>query len=296
MGGASASGTPGVRVGQPWTGSAGIQRTTRAIMQQAPAHHPTRAVPEFNAHPKLQPNPNAPGRSSDKPATAAAVPTAPKLAVGTSFTGATLAEEQLGAGGFVPPDSMGAVGPSQFLVAVNGKVKVLSKTGSVGQLNTDLNTFFSSVMSPAPAGGETDTTDPRVRYDTLSGKWFVTCIDVSFDSLGNVQGNNRILMAVSDGPTITNSTVWTFFDFQQNLASSTGDNGALADFDTLGIDANALYMGANMFNPSGGYLQLECLRDPEELRHERRPDRRDGLPRRRERGHRRWTVHSSGRR
>ena len=174
VGGSGATRNSRLRVGQPRTGAAGIRRTTREIMQLPQAHQPTHAVPKLGIHPKLQPNPNAPAHASDK-SIAAAIATSPKLAVGTSFTGATLAEEQLGAGGFVPPDSMGAVGPTQFLVGVNGKIKVLSKTGTVGQLNTDLNTFFSSVMTPPPAGGDTETTDPRVRYDTLSGKWFVTC-------------------------------------------------------------------------------------------------------------------------
>ena len=255
VGGSGATRNSRLRVGQPRTGAAGIRRTTREIMQLPQAHQPTHAVPKLGIHPKLQPNPNAPAPASDK-SIAAAIATSPKLAVGTSFTGATLAEEQIGAGGFVPPDSMGAVGPTQFLVGVNGKIKVLSKTGTVGQLNTDLNTFFSSVMTPPPAGGDTETTDPRVRYDTLSGKWFVTAIDVSFDSVGNVQGSNRFLIAVSDGPTITNTTVWTFFQFQGDTGTTGADldNGALADFDTLGIDANALYMGANMFDPSGGFL------------------------------------------
>ncbi len=36
--------------------------------------------------------------------------------LGTSFTGATLSES-----GFVPPDSMGAVGPTQYVVLVNGR-------------------------------------------------------------------------------------------------------------------------------------------------------------------------------
>jgi hypothetical protein len=250
--GSGATRSTGVRVGQPWTGAAGIRRTTQQIMRQAPAHKPTHAPPKFNAQLKLEPNPNGRSTTGDKALSAAV--TGPKLAVGTSFTGGTLAEEDAGAGGWVPPDTMGAVGPTQFLVVLNGMVKVLSKTGSVGSLNTDLNTFFSSVLTPPPAGGETDTTDPRVRYDKLSGRWIVQCIDLTFDQFGNVQQNNRFLIAISDSSTISNATVWTFFQFQQNLVSSTGDNNLFADFDTLGVDANALYLGANMFDSSDNYI------------------------------------------
>src|SRR4051812_16106918 len=89
VGGAGAIRDNGVRAGHPWTGAAGIQRTTRQIMQQARRHHATRAVREFDAPLNLHRNPNAP--SSDK--TVASVAAAsPRLAVGTSFTGGTLAE------------------------------------------------------------------------------------------------------------------------------------------------------------------------------------------------------------
>ena len=247
MGGAGASGDSGVRVGQPWTGAAGIHRTTRAIMQQATAHHSTRALPEFDANLHRQSNPNSPARTPDEALGAAL--TGPKLSVGTSFTGATLLEEENSTGGFVPPDSMGAVGPTQFLVVVNGKIKVFSKTGTVGALNTSLNSFFSSVVS---SGVDVQTTDPRVRYDALSGKWIVTSIDVDAGVANPV--NNRFLIAVSDSSTITGGAGWTFFQFQQNLVSTTGDTNDFADFDTLGVDANALYMGANIFSNTGSFV------------------------------------------
>src|SRR5205823_14876979 len=66
--------------------------------------------------------------------------------------------------------------------------------------------------------------------------------------------NNRVLLAVSDGSTITNTTVWTFFQFEQDLASPSGDTNDFADFDTLGIDANALYIGANIFDINGSFV------------------------------------------
>jgi len=249
--GSGATRSTGLRVGQPWTGSAGIRRTTKEIMNATATRHASGALPKLVAKLRRSPNPNAPTRSDQAIGAALA---GPKLSVGTSFTGATLAEEESGAGGFVPPDSMGAVGPSQFLVAVNGKIKVFSKTGSVGSLNTSLDSFFSSVLS---SGTNVRTTDPRVRYDSLSGKWFVTCIDVDAGVTNPV--NNRFLIAVSDGDTITNTTVWTFFQFQQNLVSTTGDNNDFADFDTLGIDANALYMGTNIFTDTGSFVSTTAF-------------------------------------
>jgi hypothetical protein len=50
-------------------------------------------------------------------------------------------------------------------------------TGSAnGVLNTGTDNFFSSVMTPPILNHL--TSDPRVRYDRLSGRWFIIIIDV----------------------------------------------------------------------------------------------------------------------
>jgi len=62
-----------------------------------------------------------------------------------------------------PPDTMGAVGPTQFIVTVNCNIVSYSKaTGAAdGVLATTPNVFFNSVRSSS-------TTDPHVRYDRTS--------------------------------------------------------------------------------------------------------------------------------
>jgi len=134
-----------------------------------------------------------------------------------------------------PPDSMGAAGPTQFLVCTNNRIKIFSKTGVLGSFNVTLDNFFSPVL------GGASSTDPRVRFDRNTGRWFITAIS-------DAAGNNRIMVAVSDGPTITGSTIFTQFFVQQNLVAPAGDDGLFADYPTLGVDANALYMGFSMFN------------------------------------------------
>ena len=51
------------------------------------------------------------------------------------------------------------------------------------------------------------TSDPRVRYDRLSGRWFPISIDVPGFTGGLPK---RVLLAVSDSSTITTDTVWTY--------------------------------------------------------------------------------------
>jgi hypothetical protein len=131
-----------------------------------------------------------------------------------------------------PPDTMGAVGPTQFIVAVNCNIVSYSKaTGAAdGVLNTTPDVFFASVRSNI-------VSDPHIRYDRTSRRWFIVIIDVTFP-------NNRVLLAVSNTATVTNTTVWTFFFFQSAIGTHTS---CLADYPTPGIDANAIYIGVNQF-------------------------------------------------
>lgn len=235
-------------VGTPWTGEMGITESVKTIMERArleppvdPAN-PKEAGFEGEEHePDRDGLPQAPGAQavSQWPWNPAnffpidysqhVAPAAPQT-VGLNFVGAQISEA-----GFVPPDNHGDVGPTQVLVCVNGRIKVFDKaTGALGGLNASTNTFFTSVRN-----GST-TSDPRVRFDRLTNRWFVLMINVSTP--------NRILLAVSSGPTITSSASFTFFQFDHTSnGGGTADANTLYDYPSLGIDANAIYTGGNIF-------------------------------------------------
>ena len=165
--------------------------------------------------------------------------------VSTSFDGATGPAET----GAFPPDTMGAVGPSQFFVFINGRMRTFNKTTGVadGVINVDPDVFFSSVMTPPVAGEVVFTSDPNVRYDRLSGRWIVTIIDVVLNaSTGATTRPNRVLLAISNGAVLGGSTVWTLYQFQ-------GDATLFTDYVSLGVDADALYIGGNMFTLAGSF-------------------------------------------
>jgi hypothetical protein len=159
-------------------------------------------------------------------------------AIGTSFTGATL--NGVNPTSSFPPDCMGAVGPSQYVIFVNGRIVSFDKSTGIadGVLNADPDVFFASVRNAST------TSDPRIRYDRLTGRWFLLIINVSTP--------NRILIAVS-GPgssTLTGSTTFTFFYIPIESTPPTISKNCLADYPTLGLDANALYVGTNDFCPN----------------------------------------------
>ncbi len=159
-------------------------------------------------------------------------PLAPQT-VGTNFKAISLLSPNESFA--IPPDSVGDVGPTQILAMANGRIKVFSKTGTLGGLNVSDSTFFSSVRNGA------GVSDPQVRYDRLSGRWFVAEITTSVP--------NRVLIAVSSGSTITSSSSFTFYYFQHDLPGPTpnSDTGGFADYDSLGVDRFALYIGINVF-------------------------------------------------
>jgi hypothetical protein len=154
--------------------------------------------------------------------------------------------------GAFPPDTMGTVGPSQFFVFLNGRMRTFNKTTGAadGVINADPDVFFASVITPPGAGEVSFTSDPNVRYDRLSGRWFLTIIDVILNATtGATTKPNRVLIAVSDAASssaLTGATVWTLYQFQ-------GDATLFADYPSLGIDASALYIGANMFTLAGAF-------------------------------------------
>jgi hypothetical protein len=131
------------------------------------------------------------------------------------------------------------------MVTANGRFKLYDKSGNLQGLNVTDTTFFGSVS------GGAQISDPHVRYDRLSGRWFISEITVP-----PALASNLIMIAVSSGSTITDASSFTFFSFQHDLVGTTPnvDTGNFADYDTLGVDANALYIGVNEFTPQETFV------------------------------------------
>ena len=74
---------------------------------------------------------------------------------------------------------------TQFVVFINGRLRTFNKSTGIadGVLNADPDAFFSSVLTPPGGGQSSYTSDPNVRYDRLSGRWFITIIDVTVNSI-----------------------------------------------------------------------------------------------------------------
>lgn len=154
--------------------------------------------------------------------------------IGLSFTALTFNNARtLG----IPPDTMGAVGPTQYIIATNNAFRSFNKT--TGQPDGVLNVCPSSFFDFP----NTSIFDTRIRYDQFSNRWFITAENGNFP--------NTIYIGMSNDSVITKNTIWTIFSFVQDQVNPVGDFGLFADYPTLGIDAHALYIGVNMFDMSG---------------------------------------------
>ncbi len=235
---------------QPWTGAPGIVRTTAEIMAVA-ARQPRRALdlnrPRFKkAKPDRSNLPQNPDALPDRLAPRLDREAAP--AVAQTVAAPTVDVARLADTGMLPPDTMGDVGPTQYLVTLNGRFRTVAKTTGLadGIIDADPDVFFSTVTAGA------GTSDPRVRYDRRTQRWIVVMITVAVP--------NRYLVAVgntsSTAGTITGATPWTFFQWSNTRTLGGGGvDACLGDYPTLGVDEDALYVGANQF--CGGALAFD---------------------------------------
>jgi hypothetical protein len=232
------------QVGTPWTGALGIIQTVEQIIAQDTGSSVYTGNPvlmrEHETHLHKVNNPAAPDVKTypypsdvDNYLGGPERSNVPTQTIGANFLTSTISNTV----GYIPPDCNGAAGPTQILVVANGRIRVYSKAGVLGGLDVTTDAFFTSVRNGS------SISDTHVRYDRLSAKWFVVAINVA-------STNNRVVIAVSSGPTITNSSSFTFFYFDFTLVSPAGDNGKFLDYPTLGVDANALYIGGVRFDPN----------------------------------------------
>ena len=113
----------------------------------------------------------------------------PSFTIGANFNGSNRAQS-----GFIPPDTMGAIGPNHYVELINGRFSRFDRTG-VQLEASSLNSFWNAALA-AGGGGTVQGSfsfDPRIMYDRHSGRWFATAVDSS----GN--GNSGILVGVTTG-------------------------------------------------------------------------------------------------
>jgi Fibronectin type III domain len=130
-----------------------------------------------------------------------------------------------------PPDSTGAIGPSNYIEMVNQNIGVYDR--SLNQISTTDNGSFMGT------GAGTSVSDPQIQWDGRGGRWL-------YAGLGVATGNNLLLFGwskTSDPSDLANG--WCRFGiFRANL---------LDDYPKLGHDDNFISIGVNVYDDSQAF-------------------------------------------
>jgi hypothetical protein len=173
-----------------------------------------------------------------------------------NFVGAELIEP--GNFGVTPPDVMGDVGSENILSLTNERIRIINKKNIQQVISIGIDNFFTLGL-----GKPTIVSDPHVRYDRLTGRWFICAISV------NENFSNRLLLAVSQSAVVNDSSFFTFFDFTYDAIPGLPAElvAGFFDYPTLGVDARALLIGGNVFNTQGTILlnSISYVIDKKEL-------------------------------
>lgn len=147
--------------------------------------------------------------------------------------------ENLGAGGWIPPDNTGAISGDGWIVS--------AKNSQIGYYDVDGNTtgewslsdFFSPVYFT-----DNFVYDPRVEYSNLHDKWIVVALG------GAAQNNTNVLVAfsISSNP---NDGFWLY-----NLGGGNCSPGNVwFDYPKTAVGATELFVTGNLFNNAGFFQQ-----------------------------------------
>ena len=146
-------------------------------------------------------------------------------------------------GGYTPPDSNGAAGPSDYVETVNQEI-ALTTSKSNGSPNTiaSLGTFWFTTGGLPRADSGSGLSDPVVTYDDQIGRFIVGDQDVDFNT-----HVSRFDLAVSktSSPASLGASDWTFYQI------NTTQTGYDADFPgNFGYNHDAFVFTLNMFGAS----------------------------------------------
>ncbi|HSS22815.1 MAG TPA: carboxypeptidase regulatory-like domain-containing protein, partial [Pyrinomonadaceae bacterium] len=150
-----------------------------------------------------------------------------------NFEGQSIADTIAIGQGFLPPDTNGDVGPSNYVQTVNVTFRIWDKAGNPLTPVASLNTLFGPLGGSC--GGSEDG-DPIVVYDQLADRWLISQFCTVADP------NNHQLIAISKNGDPTGS--YYLYNFMM-------PNNKFNDYPHFGMWPDAYYMTDNQFNQAG---------------------------------------------
>ena len=180
--------------------------------------------------------PEAPARVGKKGPAAPAIAAASANMPTPSANFAGLDFANWGAGH--PPDTVGDVGTSFYVQAVNTSIGIFAKTGGAPLAAFTFNTLWSSAATGTPCDTNNNG-DPTVVYDPMADRYIVA--DFAWTDVLNGPYYECIAVSKTGNP-LTGG--WWLYSVRADDAT----HPWLPDYPKMGIWPDGLYMTANMFD------------------------------------------------
>ena len=156
-----------------------------------------------------------------------------QIQIGRNFSGSDNSETLI-----TPADANGAIGPKHFVEFINGAFAIYDKTNGVRLRRISDAQFWAN--AGVIISSDATISDPRIIYDPTVQRWFASEVDLNATVADPTLLANNFLLAISDTGDPTGA--WHGKSFVADP-----DTGLFADFPTLGVDSNAVYLSGDMF-------------------------------------------------
>jgi hypothetical protein len=155
-------------------------------------------------------------------------------------------------GGYIPPDTCGAAGPSNYVETVNQEIGIYSpkSTGATRVLDSFSHFWFTTgALAQADSGSK--LSDPSMVYDDLAGRFIIGDLDV--DTTTHVSNFDVAVSRTSNPATLTTAD-WEFYSISTTEQGSTNYD---ADYPgNIGYNHDAVVITLNMLAVIGNHTQI----------------------------------------
>src|ERR1051326_4898773 len=136
-----------------------------------------------------------------------------------------------------PPDPNGAVGPNNYVEAVNGGIRVFDKSGNPLAPAFKTNLLWTGYVgtNPGNACSSDNDGDPIVRYDRLADRWLISQFSLPNESTDTGPSYQCVAVSKTSDPT---GQYW-LYDFKYPFA--------VDDYAKIGVWPDGYYATYNMF-------------------------------------------------
>src|SRR5262249_28135878 len=111
--------------------------------------------------------------------------------------------------GYVPPDTNGAAGPTNYVETVNQTPAIFSpKSTGASSVSTTFSNFWFTTGGLTHADGSSGLSDPVVTYDDAIGRFVVADQDVNFNTHVS---RFDIAVSKSSSPASLGTADWSFY-------------------------------------------------------------------------------------